>query len=92
MIYSIQSVGLLKALYISPPDKPIHSDIKSTTLGSIQSCCILYEDYSFTFPPLSIARCSFTSIQLSELGRRGENENSTLGNSSKGDSNPGSIN
>ena len=48
-------------------------------------------DYSFTFPPLSIARCSFTSIELSELGRRGENENSTLGNSSKGDSKPGSL-
>ena len=28
---------------------------------------------SLTFPPLSIARYSF--VQLSELGRRGENEN-----------------
>ena len=31
------------------------------------------KDYSLTFPPLSVARYSF--IQLSELGRHGENEN-----------------
>ncbi len=34
---------------------------------------IMRKDYSLTFPPLSIARYSF--IQLTELGRRGENEN-----------------
>ena len=34
---------------------------------------ITREDYSLTFPPLSIVRYSF--IQLSELGHRGENEN-----------------
>ena len=34
---------------------------------------ITHEDYSLTFPPLSIAR--YSSIPLSELGRRGENEN-----------------
>ena len=34
---------------------------------------ITREDHSFTFPPTSIARYSF--IQLSELGRRGENKN-----------------
>ena len=34
---------------------------------------ILREEYKLTFPPLSIAR--YTFIQLSELGRRGENEN-----------------
>ena len=35
---------------------------------------LLYEGYSLTLPPLSITRYSF--IQLSEQGRRGENENS----------------
>ena len=34
---------------------------------------IMREDYSLTFPPLSIARYSF--IQLSGLRRRGVNEN-----------------
>ena len=34
---------------------------------------LLHEVYSPTFPPLSIARYSF--IQLSDLRRRGENEN-----------------
>ena len=34
---------------------------------------LLHGDYPLTFPPLSKARCSF--IQLSELGRCGENEN-----------------
>ena len=34
---------------------------------------ITRNDYSLTYPPMSIARYSF--IQLSELGRRGENEN-----------------
>ena len=34
---------------------------------------IMREDYSLTFPPPSIAR--YSSIQPSELGRRGENEN-----------------
>ena len=53
-----------------------------TSLGSIQPRCILHEDYSFTFPPLSIARYSF--IQLSELGPRGEDENDQSSNSSKG--------
>ena len=30
------------------------------------------EEYSFTFPPLSVS--GYSSIQLSELGRRGKNE------------------
>ena len=52
---------------------------------------ITLEDYSFTVPPLSIARYSL--IQLTELGRCGENENSQpkLRNGNRGDSNPGSL-
>ena len=48
---------------------------------------ITSEDYSFTFPPLSIVMYSFK--QLSELGHYGENENAQTLNDSKGDSNPG---
>ena len=36
---SIQSVGLLKALYISLPDRPVNSDTNSTALGSTQPRC-----------------------------------------------------
>ena len=43
--------------------------------------------FSLTFPPLSVARCSFTS----ELGCRGEKKMSRLRNSSKGALNPGSC-
>ena len=32
---SIQSVGSLKALYTSPPGRPVHSSTNSTSLGSI---------------------------------------------------------
>ena len=35
---------------------------------------ITHNDYSLTFPPLSIARYSFIQL-VSELGRYGENEN-----------------
>ena len=48
---------------------------------------ITSEDYSLTFPPLSISRYSF--IQLSELGHRGENENAqTSKRYQREDSNP----
>ena len=49
---------------------------------------ITREDYSFIFPPPSIARYSF--IQLIALGRRGE-KMPKLRNGSKGDSNTGSL-
>ena len=45
----------------------------SASLGSILAMQQLRNDYSFTFPPLSIARYSF--IQLSRLGRREVKEN-----------------
>ena len=68
---SIQLVGLLKALHTLTP---VHSDTNSTFLGGKQSATLhlLCED-SLTYPPLSIARYSFT--QLRELGHHGENEN-----------------
>ena len=50
-----------------------HFDTNSTSLGSIVATHQLREKISFTFPPLSIARYLF--IQLRELGRRGDNEN-----------------
>ena len=50
---------------------------------------ITREDYSLTFPPPSISRYSF--IQLSELGRRRENENAQTSKRSQIDSNPDSI-
>ena len=43
---------------------------------------LLPEDYSLTCPPPGIG--SFSFIQLNELGRRAENENDQLQNSSKG--------
>ena len=48
--------------------RPFHSDTNAASLESIPS----RKDYSFTFPPLYVAR--YSSIQLSELGRRGVNE------------------
>ena len=38
-----------------------------------EAFAIMSEDYSLTFPPLSISR--YSSIQLSGLGRRAENGN-----------------
>ena len=32
-------LGLFKALYMSPPGRPVHSNTNSTSLGSIQPCC-----------------------------------------------------
>ena len=45
----------------------------SASLGSILAMQQLHNDYSLTFPPLSIARYSF--IQLSRLRRREVKEN-----------------
>ena len=60
--------GLLKALY-SLHGKPVHSDTKLTSLGSIQPCCnYCMKTIHSTFSSLSILRYSFA--QLSE-----ENEN-----------------
>ena len=58
------------ALHFSSPGRSVHSDTNPASPGSILT--MQREDYSLTFPPLSIARYSL--IQLSELGHRGENE------------------
>ena len=67
---SIQSVGLLKALYtFCLPGRPVHSDTNSASPGSILARQQLRaKAKSLTFLPLSIARYSF--IQLSEQGRQ----------------------
>ena len=62
-----------KRFTLSSPDRPVHSDINSASLGSILATQQLHNDYSLTFPPLFIARYSF--IQLSRLRLREENEN-----------------
>ena len=65
----IRYVGPLKALYTLPPDRPVHSDTNSASLGSILAMHQLRATtISLTFPPLSIARYSL--IQLSEQGRQ----------------------
>ena len=78
--HDIQSVAPLKVLYTSPPDRSVHADINSTSLGSILAMLqLLHEDYSlYIFPPVSIAerpKATYSFRQLSELGRSGENKN-----------------
>ena len=41
IIKSIQSFGPLKALYTSPPGRPVHSDTNSSSLGSILAMQLL---------------------------------------------------
>ena len=56
------------------PDRPVHSDTVLGFSGKHSSqAAITRQTKSLTFPPLSIARYSF--IQLSQQGRREENEN-----------------
>ena len=61
------------ALHFSSPGRPVHSNTNSASHGSILAMQQLRNDYSLTFPSLSIARYSF--IQLSRLRRREEKEN-----------------
>ena len=60
--YITQFLGLLKALYKSPPSADLF----------IPMMPLLREDYSFTYPPLSVAR--YLCIQLRELRQCGMNE------------------
>ena len=56
-----------KRFTLSSPGRPVHSNTNSASLGSILAMQQLRNnDYSLTFPPLSIAR--YTCIQLSKLG------------------------
>ena len=74
VLYSAVSSPLdrSKRFTLSSPGRPVHTDTNSASLGSILAMQQLRNDYSLTFPPLSIARYSF--IQLSRLRRREENE------------------
>ena len=47
-----------KCFTLHPSNIAIYSNAILTFLGSMQPCCN-YQDYSFTYPPLSTARCSF---------------------------------
>ena len=73
--------------YTSPPNRHVHSDTNFSREHSVM-LKVLDDDYSLTFPPLSIATYSF--IQLNELGRRGETKMCKLRNGSNVDSNPNS--
>ena len=75
VLYSAVSSPLdrSKRFTLSSPGIPVHSDTNSASLGSILAMQQLRNDYSLTFPPLSIARYSF--IQLSRLMRREVKEN-----------------
>ena len=76
VLYSacIQSVGPLKALYTSPHWQTCSLRHQLDFCGKHSSqAAISHEDYSLTFPTMSILKYSF--IQLSELGCFGENGN-----------------
>ena len=76
ILYSAVSslLGRSKRFTLFLPWQPVHSDTNSASLGSILAMQQLRNDYSLTFPPMSIiARYSF--IQMSGLRRREENEN-----------------
>ena len=75
VLYSAVSIPLdrSKRFTLSPLTDLFIPTPFSASLGSILVMQQLCNDYSLTFPPLSIARYSF--IQLSRLRRREENEN-----------------
>ena len=70
------------------PDRSVHSDTISTSLGSILQ--LMREGCSYTYPQLSIARYSF--IQLSELEQCRVKKLAQGFNTAAQDSNPGSRN
>ena len=76
VLYSAVSSPLdrSKRFTLSSPGRPAHSD---TVLGfswkHSSHAAITRNDYSLTFPPLSIAR--YSCIQLSRLRRREVKEN-----------------
>ena len=75
-IYRAESSPLDRSTHFTLFDLPgrhVHYDTNSVSPVSILARQQLRNNYSLTFPQLSIARYSF--IHLSELGCRGENEN-----------------
>ena len=71
------------------PGRPVHSNAISFSGKHSAILQLLHKDYSFTYPPLSVARYSF--IQLSELWQRGTNETAKASKWQQEDSNPGSL-
>ena len=63
-----------------------HLDFSGKHSATLQ---LYREDYSFTYPFLSVARYSF--IQLSELWQCGINEIAKASKRQEGDPNPGSL-
>ena len=63
-----------KRFTLHPPGRPDRSDTQlDFSEKHSDALQLLHKDYSLTFPPLSMARHSL--IQLSQLGRGGENGN-----------------
>ena len=82
-----------KRFTLCPPPHPRQTCLFRQQLDFFRKlsrhAAITREDYTFTFPPLSIARSSF--IQLSELGhQRRQKKCPNFETVAKGDSNPGS--
>ena len=74
------------ALHFTPCSFQRHFDSSGKHSPMLQ---LLSEDYSFRYPPQSIARYSF--IQLSELWQNGMNETAKVSKRQQEDSNPGSL-
>ena len=71
-LYSAVSSSLdaQSALHVSSPGRPVHSDTNSASLGSILAMQQLRNDYSLTFPPLSIARYYIYTAESTEASWR----------------------
>ena len=74
------------------PDRPIHSDTNSASHGSILGRQQLRaKTKSFTFPPLTIARCVLIYTAESTGASMERTKMPNVRNGSKGDSNPDSL-
>ena len=62
-------MGPFKALYTSPPGRPVHSNTNSTSLGSIQPCCNYCAETTHSFISTSVY-----SQVVSERRQRGVDE------------------
>ena len=85
------AVGPFRALYTSPPGRPVHSDTNSASPASILVMLQLHaKTISLTFPPPSTGRYSFK--QLSQLGHQWrERKCPNFETVAKGNTNPGSL-
>ena len=93
------SVGPLKPLYTSPPGRPVHSDTKSTSLGSILAMQQLraktnhshfhHRLYSLIISSTAVYVARYSFLQLSRDCR--EQKYTNFETVAKGHSNPGSL-